>query len=57
MESISSEDYRSFLIREGLFHINHDILESSITGYAIAANKEQLDIYIEELQKIKKHLK
>ncbi|MBQ4879632.1 hypothetical protein J8M21_20655 [Pseudoalteromonas luteoviolacea] len=57
MESLSAEEYREHLQREGLFLVDsHDVLISAPAGYPIAVSKEQLEIYIEELQKIKQEL-
>lgn len=58
MERLSIEEYRKYLEDEGLFMVDHhDILRSSCAGYPIALSKEQLDIYISELQNIRSKLR
>ncbi|MGL6464995.1 hypothetical protein [Aeromonas hydrophila] len=58
MEKLSPQEYRQYILSEGLFMVDHhDILRSSCAGYPIAVSKEQLDIYKEELEKIKHRLR
>ncbi len=57
MRKMSKEDYRAFLSREEICLVDsHGALISAIAGYPIAATKEQLDLYIEELKKLKHEL-
>jgi len=51
MSKMSDEEYRNFVQAEGLFLIDHNALRSSIADYPIAITREQLDIFIEGLQK------
>ncbi len=52
MSNMSDEQYRNFVQGDGLFFIDHhSILRSSVADYPIAATREQLDIFIEELQR------
>ncbi len=58
MESLSIDQYREYIQSEGLFMVDHhDILRSSGAGYPIALSKEQLEVYIAELQAIKNKLR
>ncbi|WP_422413979.1 MULTISPECIES: hypothetical protein [unclassified Endozoicomonas] len=58
MEALTPEEYKLYLESEGLFMVDHhEILRSSCAGYPIAATKEQVDILIEELSKIRHKLR
>lgn len=51
MASLSDESYRSHVMDEQLFWIDHhDILRVKHVGFPLATNKVQLDILIEVLK-------
>lgn len=52
MNEMSDDEYRNFIQVDGLVFIDHhNVLRSSIADYPIATTREQLDIFIEELQR------
>lgn len=52
MSEMSDEQYRDFVRGDGLFFIDHhNVLRSFVADYPLAATREQLDIFIEELQR------
>lgn len=52
MSGMSDGEYRDFIQGDGLVFIDHhNVLRSSIADYPIATTREQLDIFIEELQR------
>ncbi len=54
MYDMSEEQYRNLIRGDGLIHVDHhEVLCSSIAGYPIATTQEQLDIFIEELQRLR----
>ena len=54
MNGMSIEQYRDFIRDDGLVLVDHhDVLRSSIAGYPLATTREQLDILIEELQRLR----
>jgi hypothetical protein len=54
MYGMSDEQYRDFLKQDGLMFVDHhEVLRDAIIGYPIATTREQLDILIEELQKLR----
>lgn len=58
MDSLSPQEYREYLKNEGLFLVDHhDILRSSGASYPLATSKEQLEILISELSKLKHKLR
>ena len=58
MHGMSTEQYRDFIRNDGLLYVDrHNILRSSVTGYPIATTPEQLDIFIEELQRLRNKMK
>jgi hypothetical protein len=54
MYGMSDEQYRDFIQAGGLMWIDHhEILRSYVAEYPIATTREQLDILIEELQRLR----
>lgn len=54
MYEMSDEQYRYFLESGELIYVDHhDNLRSFVADYPIATTREQLDIYIEELHKLR----
>jgi hypothetical protein len=52
MNEMSDDEYRNFIQGDELVFIDHhNVLRSSIADYPIATTREQLDIFIEELQR------
>jgi hypothetical protein len=51
MSKMSDEQYRKFVQGDGLFFIDHKALRSAVADYPIATTREQLNIFIEELQR------
>jgi hypothetical protein len=52
MNEMSDDEYRNFIQSDELIFIDHhNVLRSSIADYPIATTREQLDIFIEELQR------
>lgn len=52
LSEMSDDEYRDFIRGEGLIFVDHhNVLRSSVADYPIATTREQLDIYIEELQR------
>jgi Bacterial RNA polymerase, alpha chain C terminal domain len=52
MNKMSDDEYRKFIQSDELIFIDHhNVLRSSIADYPIATTREQLDIFIEELQR------
>jgi hypothetical protein len=57
MDIMSPEDYREY-INSGLLRIDHhDVLVSTVAGYPVAANREQLEILIKYLESLKDKIK
>ncbi|HEX3560325.1 MAG TPA: hypothetical protein VHU19_14050 [Pyrinomonadaceae bacterium] len=53
MREMSDEEYRG-IIDYGLVYVDHhENLRSYVAHYPIATTREQLDIFIEELQKLR----
>ena len=53
MYQMSDEEYRG-IIDYGLVYVDHhENLRSYVAGYPLATTREQLDIFIEELQKLR----
>ena len=51
---LSDDDYRHYIESGGLFLVDHhDVLRSALAGYPLATTREQFDILIEELQKVR----
>lgn len=56
MREMSDEEYRGS-IDNGLVYVDHhDVLRSNVADYPIATTREQLDIFIEELQKLRRRM-
>lgn len=56
MHQMSDEEYRG-IIDYGLVYVDHhDVLRSYVAHYPIATTREQLDIFIEELQKLRRKM-
>jgi hypothetical protein len=54
MNQMSDDQYRDFIRNDGLMFIDHrDVLRSFVADYPIATTREQLDILIEELQRLR----
>ena len=54
MRNMTEEQYRRFVQNGELMYVDHhDVLRSYIADYPLAATREQLDILIEELQKLR----
>lgn len=54
MYGMSDEQYREFVQSGELMYVDHhDVLRSYPADYPIATTREQLDIYIEELQRLR----
>jgi hypothetical protein len=57
MRAMSDDEYRDFLRRGGLMYVDHrGALRSSPAAYPIAATRQQLDVLIEELQRLRDKL-
>jgi hypothetical protein len=57
MEDLTIDEYRAYVKDGGLFMVDHhNILRSSSATYPIASSKEQLEVYISELEQIKSQL-
>lgn len=57
MHKLSDEQYRALLRDESLIFVDsHDILRASIGEYPIATKLKQLDILIEELQRLRREI-
>lgn len=56
MYQMSDEEYRGS-VDYGLVYVDHhDVLRSHVAHYPIATTQEQLDIFIEELQKLRRKM-
>jgi hypothetical protein len=56
MHEMSDEEYRG-VIDYGLVYVDHhEVLRSYVAHYPIATTQEQLDIFIEELQKLRRKM-
>ena len=54
MTQLSDAEYRKFVQEDGLVFVDHhDVLRSSAAGYPLATTLEQIDILVEELQKLR----
>lgn len=57
MYEMSDEEYRAFVRNDELMYVDHHpFLRSFIADYPIATTQEQLDILIEELQRMRSKL-
>lgn len=53
MCGMSDQEYRCFIRDDGLVLVDHNnVLRSFIVGFPLATTKEQLDILVEELQRL-----
>ena len=53
MYEMSDEEYRETIDYGLVFVDHHEVLRSHVAGYPIATTREQLDIFIEELQRLR----
>ena len=54
MHKLTDDQYREFLQDSGLMWVDHhDILRSTPAGYPLATRRAQVDILIEELQRLR----
>jgi len=54
MHGLSDEEYRDFIQSGELMYVDHhEVLRSYPADYPIATTREQLDIYIAELQRLR----
>lgn len=54
MYKMSDDEYRAFIRNDELMYVDHhDLLRSFVADYPIATTLEQLDILIEELQRMR----
>jgi hypothetical protein len=58
MFEMSDEDYRDYVRGYGLMYVDHhDVLRSSRAAYPLATSREQLDILIDELTRLRDKLR
>ncbi|WP_434340176.1 hypothetical protein [Motilimonas cestriensis] len=53
LSGLSNDDFKEYVNEHLLFIDHHEILRDKATSHPIATNKEQVDILINELLKIK----
>lgn len=54
MYEMSDEQYREFIASGELMYVDHhDVLRSYVADYPIATTREQMDMYIKELQRLR----
>lgn len=54
MYEMSDGQYREFIASGELIYIDHhDVLRSYVADYPFATTREQMDIFIQELQKLR----
>lgn len=57
MRAMSDDEYRNFIHQDslgGLIYVDHhEVLRSFVADYPLATTREQLDILIEELQRLR----
>ena len=56
MYEMSEDEYRESIDYGLVFVDHHEVLRSHVAGYPIATTREQLDIFIEELQKLRQKM-
>jgi len=57
MRDLSDEDYREYVSKHGLMYVDHhEVLRSSVADYPLATSREQFDILIDELSKLRSRM-
>lgn len=56
MERMTASEYREYISQFLAYVDHHDTLRSAAAGYPIACNKQQLDMLIEHLTKLRSQM-